>query len=75
MRSFKNNNEWLVNHPSEALIFKDLANVWQLLRPVYNGDFRNLVYGILPNPDAVLATLTEIKQRLQTTTWNIKIEK
>lgn len=75
VRSFKNNNEWLVNHPSEALIFKDLANVWQLLRPVYNGDFRNLVYGTLPNPDAVLATLTEIKERLQTTTWNIKIEK
>lgn len=75
VRSFKNNNEWLVNHPSEALIFKDLANVWQLLRPVYNGDFRNLVYGTLPNPDAVLATLTEIKQRLQTTTWSIIIEK
>lgn len=74
VRSFKNNNEWLVNHPSEALIFKDLANVWQSLRPVYNGDFRNLVYGTLPNSEAVLATLTEIKQRLQTTTWNIIIE-
>ena len=63
-----------MNHPSDALIFRNLENLWKDLEPIYNGDFRNLVYGDLPNPDAVLATLTEIKKRLQTITWTIKIE-
>ncbi|MBC7407981.1 MAG: nucleotidyl transferase AbiEii/AbiGii toxin family protein [Arcicella sp.] len=72
--SFKNNNKWLMNHPSEALFFRDLENVWKELVAVYKGDFRNLVYGDLPNPDAILATLTKIKKRLQNITWTIKIE-
>lgn len=72
--SFRNNNEWLIHHPKDALIFRDLNDVWKELSPVYSESFRFLVYGNLPKPDAVLGTLTEIKQRLQNITWTIKID-
>jgi hypothetical protein len=48
VKSFKNNNKWLSYHPNEALIFKELDNVWVELKTIYNGDFKNLVYGELP---------------------------
>lgn len=72
--SFKNNNLWLVHHPNEALIFKNLDQVWNELRVAYNGDFKNLVYGILPNDEAVLSTIRKIKARLTGINWTIKIE-
>ena len=55
--SFRNNNQWLVHHPNEALIFKDLDNVWIELKTTYNGDFKNLVYGKLPKEEVILETL------------------
>ncbi|MCE2961651.1 MAG: nucleotidyl transferase AbiEii/AbiGii toxin family protein [Chitinophagales bacterium] len=72
--SYKNTNKWLINHPNEALIFKDLENVWNELKPVYNGAFKNLVYGELPKDEAVLETLKMIQERLKRISWTIKIE-
>jgi hypothetical protein len=72
--SFRNNNKWLKYHPNEALIFKDLENVWSELKTIYNGDFKNLVYGELPKEEAVLETLKMIQERLKTISWTIKIE-
>ncbi len=72
--SFKNNNQWLVYHPNEALIFKDLENVWNELKTIYNGDFKNLVYGELPKEEAILETLKMIQERLKAIFWTIKIE-
>lgn len=72
--SYKNSNEWLIHHPNEALLFKDLENVWAALKVVYNGDFKNLVYGALPNEADVLVTLKRIKERLATIKWTIEIE-
>ena len=72
--SFKNNNKWLNHHPNEALIFKDLENVWTELKTIYNGDFKNLVYGELPKEEAVLETLKMIQERLKSISWTIKIE-
>ncbi len=72
--SFKNNNQWLVHHPNEALIFKDLENVWNELKTIYNGDFKNLVYGELPKEEPILETLKMIKERLKAISWTIKIE-
>lgn len=72
--SFKNNNKWLIYHPNEALIFKDLENVWGDLKTIYNGDFKNLVYGELPKEEAILETLKMIQERLKTISWSIKIE-
>lgn len=74
MASFRNNNQWLKHHPNEALIFKDLDNVWIELKTIYNGDFKNLVYGELPKEEAVLETLKMIRERLKTISWTIKIE-
>jgi len=71
--SFKNNNQWLKHHPSEALIFRDLENVWSELKVIYSGDFKNLIYGNFPNEDAILNTLKNIKKRLEKIDWNIKI--
>jgi hypothetical protein len=72
--SFRNNNKWLNYHPSEALVFKDLENVWDELKAIYNGDFKNLVYGELPKEEAILKTLKMIQERLKAISWTIKIE-
>lgn len=69
--SFKNNNEWLNHHPNEALIFKDLENAWNQLVPVYNNDFKGLVYGALPDEKAILETLKLIRERMQPISWTI----
>lgn len=73
--SFRNNNKWLNYHPSEALIFKDLENVWNELKTIYNGDFKNLVYGELPKEEAVLETLKMIQERLVSVQWLIVNDK
>ena len=72
--SFRNNNIWLNHHPKEALIFKDLENMWSELKTIYNDDFKNLVYGALPNNEAVLETLKMIQERLNAISWTIKID-
>jgi hypothetical protein len=72
--SFRNNNQWLVHHPNEALIFKDLENVWNELKATYNGDFKNLVYGELPKEEAILETLKIIQERLKAISWKIITE-
>lgn len=72
--SFRNNNKWLNHHPKEAIIFKDMGNVWNELKTIYTGDFKNLVYGDLPEETAILETLIMIKERLKPISWSIKIE-
>lgn len=71
--SYRNNNQWLAYHPYHALIFNDLDNIWNKLKPTYNGDFKNLVYGVLPKDEEVLATMKMIKERLLNIPWTIKI--
>ena len=68
-----NKNDWLIHYPNEALMFRELETVWNELRPVYNGDFRKLVFADFPNDTDVLATLQQIKQRLSSVKWTIKI--
>jgi hypothetical protein len=51
-----------------------LENVWAELKTVYNGDFKNLVYGELPKQEAVLETLKMIQERMKAISWTIKIE-
>jgi predicted nucleotidyltransferase component of viral defense system len=72
--SYKNSNEWLINHPNDALLFKDLENVWVALKVAYSGDFKNLVYGdSFPDEADVLAELKRIKERLATIKWTVEI--
>lgn len=72
--SFKNKNQWLNHHPKEALIFKDLENVWSELKTIYKGDFKNLVYGELPKEVDIFKTLKMIQERVKAISWTIKIE-
>jgi hypothetical protein len=71
--SFRNNNTWLNNHPSKALIFRDLDNVWPELEPIYSTLFKNLVYGNFPNQSEIFQTLNMIKERLTNSNWTIKV--
>ena len=73
IESFKNNNDWLNNHPNNALIFSDLDNVWKELSPVYNDSFKKITYSDFPNEEEILSTLNRIKNRLSHIDWNIKI--
>jgi hypothetical protein len=71
--SFKNNNKWLVYHPSEALLFRELDTIWNDLKLVYSGNFSELVFGDLPNEAEIFKSLIMIKTRLAQIDWEIKI--
>jgi predicted nucleotidyltransferase component of viral defense system len=72
VKSFRNNNQWLVYHPIQSLMFNDLYTVWLQLETTYNGSFRDLVYGDFPSSDVVLQTLEKIRERMSVINWNIK---
>lgn len=72
--SFKNNNKWLKDHPSSSLIFDEPKKVWNDLKPTYETDFKNLVYGNFPEEKELLKTLEMIKTRLLSVDWKIKID-
>jgi hypothetical protein len=74
LKSFKNNNKWLSHHPVKACIFNDLDSVWSEMIPAYRTEFRELVYGDLPDEAALLDTLKLIRERLKTVSWMIKID-
>ena len=71
--SYKNNNDWLKFHPVKSLMFDDVNTVWKELKNTYNGDFRKLVFGELPDDGKVLETLKMIKNRLAKISWKINI--
>lgn len=71
--SFRNNNQWLVHHPNEAFMFSHLDTIWKELKEAYTGGFKNLVYGDLPNDEAILETLKRIKERLKTVDWTVRV--
>ena len=71
--SFKNNNNWLSNHPSSAIIFSDRTNIWKKIRSTYTGSFSELVFGELPLETDIFRTLETIALRLNSIEWTIKI--
>lgn len=71
--NYKNNNNWLKNHPSKAVVFSECEKVWEELKPVYKEDFRNLVFGDFPDEKAIFETLVRIRNRLSGVIWNIDI--
>jgi predicted nucleotidyltransferase component of viral defense system len=72
VQSFKNNNDWLANHPATALIFSDTTNTWSQLRNTYLTTFNELVYGELPTEEEILNTLSQVSERLKAINWTIK---
>lgn len=72
--SFKNNNEWLRYHPNNSKMFLELESVWGQLVSTYNDEFKNLVFGTLPEEQSVYKTLQKIKKRLNNVEWSINLE-
>lgn len=70
--SFKNNNDWLANHPATALIFSDTTSTWSQLRNTYLTTFNELVYGELPTEEEILYSLSQVSDRLKPINWTIK---
>jgi len=69
--SFKNNNKWLVNHPTTAIIFSEPIDTWNKIKDIYTGSFSELVFGELPPETDILKTLTTVANRLKPIEWNI----
>ncbi len=63
--SFKSGNEWLKNHPTQALVFKDSKDVWNKLKTNYFSTFSKLVYGELPKDVEILETLKKLTERMK----------
>src|SRR5690606_19574035 len=70
--SFKNNNEWLANHPTTAIIFSDTADTWNKIKDAYTGSFSELVFGELSPEKDILKTLTTVADRLKPIEWDIE---
>ena len=70
--SFKSGNEWLKHPPTQAMIFKESASVWDKLKTTYFSSFNKLVYGELPNETEILETLKTIMRRMENINWKIK---
>jgi predicted nucleotidyltransferase component of viral defense system len=69
--SFKNNNSWLENHPSTAIIYVDIENTWSQMRNTYNTTFKELVYGELPTEEKMTETLQRVYDRIVPVNWII----
>ncbi len=74
VHSFRNNNEWLIHHPANALLFQDVESCWGKLKTTYSNEFRGLIYGELPSEGQLLATLQRIKIRLKQIRWEIDMD-
>ncbi len=72
MLSFKSRNEWLQNHPTQAMIFKKSGYVWDKLKATYFSTFNKLVYGELPNNTEILETLNILAARMKNINWKIE---
>ncbi|PHS51442.1 MAG: hypothetical protein COB01_10455, partial [Lutibacter sp.] len=67
--SFKNNNEYLINPPKEALLFAHPKETWERLKNTYNGSFKTLIFGDFPKENKILETLQSVANRLDKVNW------
>lgn len=72
--SFKNNNKWLINHPNESLLFKDIERIWSDLDSTYNNEFKAFVYGDLPKSNDIVDAIVAIRDRMQTIEWTLHVD-
>lgn len=72
MIGYKNNNDWIPEHPSTAIIFDKPQKTWEQLSTAYKGDFKDLVTGELPAEGELIETLKHVSARLKKIEWNIK---
>lgn len=72
MIGYKNNNEWIPEHPSTAIIFKTPESTWSALRTEYQGSFKDLVTGVLPEEVDLIDSLNKIAARIKKVDWKIQ---
>jgi len=72
--SYKSNNQWLKHHPNKSKLFAELETVWKELKGTYNSNFKNLVFGVLPNDEKIYKSLVLIKNRLSAIEWTVIID-
>jgi predicted nucleotidyltransferase component of viral defense system len=72
--SFKNNNEWLSNHPINASLFSNTENTWNQIKNTYETSFKDLVFGDFPDEKEILSTLIALASRLEKVVWDIDIK-
>ena len=68
--SFKNNNGWLSNHPSNAIIFLEPEATWYKIKNTY-ANFKEMVTGTLPIESEMVITLKTVSDRLKTINWKL----
>lgn len=71
--SFKNNNKWLANHPADAIIFKYPEDTWDKIKATYRTTFKDLIMGVLPAEEDLIAELKIIHTRLLKVNWVINL--
>lgn len=71
--SFKNNNDWLSNHPYNTILFSDTENTWNQMKDTYENNFKDLVFGKTPTQEDILNTLKIVATRLKPIEWKIII--
>lgn len=72
MIGYKNNNDWIPEHPSTAIIFDKPQETWKQLSTAYISNFKDLVTGKLPAEGELIETLNQVAVRLKKIEWNIK---
>lgn len=72
MIGYRNNNDWIPEHPSTAIIFDKPQETWEQLSTAYKGDFKDLVTGELPAEGELIESLKQVAVRLRKIEWNIK---
>lgn len=70
---YRNDNQWLVVHPKEAIIFKETEKTWAELKTTYQTTFKDLVIGELPLETDITYSITTIAKRLENISWEVKI--
>jgi len=69
--SYKNNNDWLAEHPSKALVYAKPYETWDKIKTTYHSAFKDLVTGELPEEDDIVTTLKKVSNRLKLIEWEI----
>jgi len=68
--SYKNKYFWLNKHPKDALIFSNPEEIWHQIKDEYSGEFKNLVFGVLPDETKIKESLILVSKRLEQLKWN-----
>ena len=69
--SFKNNNDWVYEHPVNAMIFDNPKEIWGQISSEYHTNFKDLVTGDFPLEKQLIDTLNIVAERLKEVDWKI----